>query len=112
VVANSAQYVAIRKNNFIQYYAAAREKAFSPTTIRSAFRKTGIWPLDPTAIEDAAFAPALNTTTQPALPLAPEPPVPAGTQGETPFDLVVVPPSLQRTATHDEVIACFKSVDE
>jgi hypothetical protein len=72
VNAKSAEYIPIRKNNLVRYYAAAREKAFSQTTIQAAFRKTGIWPLNPDAIPAEAFAPSLNTTTQPALPIAPE----------------------------------------
>jgi len=38
--------------------------AFMSGTIWSAFCKTGIWPFNPNVIEDAAFAPSLNTTTQ------------------------------------------------
>ena len=74
VNANSREYIPIRKNNLIQYYAAAREKAFSRTTIQSAFRKTGIWPLNPNVLPAEAFAPALNTTIKPALPISPEVP--------------------------------------
>src|SRR5204863_342733 len=70
--ANSGQYIAIRKNNLLRYYSEARQRAFSPTTIQAAFRKTGIWPLNPKAINPNMFAPALNTTTKPALPLAAE----------------------------------------
>jgi hypothetical protein len=37
--------------------------------IAALFQKTGIWPFDQTAIEDAAFEPALITTTQAAQPV-------------------------------------------
>jgi hypothetical protein len=39
------------------------------TTIISAFRKCGIWPLDENAVPKDAFEPALNYTTQAAQPL-------------------------------------------
>jgi hypothetical protein len=67
----SADYVPIRKNNLISHYSRARQKAFSEKTIKSAFRKTGIWPFNQSIIEKDAYAPALNTTTQAALPIAP-----------------------------------------
>lgn len=60
----------IRKGNLLKHYAKAREKAFTATTIKHAFEKCGIWPYNPNVIEEAAFAPALNTTTQAAQPVA------------------------------------------
>lgn len=65
----SREFFEIRKYNLIYHYSNARAKAFTVPTIQSAFRKTGIWPLDPDAIEPSAFAPALNTTTQAAQPV-------------------------------------------
>lgn len=62
----SAEYIEIRKHNLIRIYSKARSTAFAPETIRNAFRTTGIWPFNPSAIEVDAFAPALNTTTQSA----------------------------------------------
>lgn len=43
--------------------------ALNATTIQSAFRKTGIWPLDRDAIPLSAFEPSKTTTTQAAQPL-------------------------------------------
>ncbi|THU92041.1 hypothetical protein K435DRAFT_584640, partial [Dendrothele bispora CBS 962.96] len=37
----------VRKNNFIKHYSYARAKALTAETIKAAFRKTGIHPLDP-----------------------------------------------------------------
>ena len=65
----SSEWIPIRKDNLLSYYLRAREKAFTGGTIQSAFHKTGIWPFDRDAIEDDAFAPALNTTTQSAQPI-------------------------------------------
>jgi DDE superfamily endonuclease len=59
----------INKYNFLVHYHKARARAFTPRTIAASFRKTGIWPFDQTAIEDAAFEPALITTTQAAQPV-------------------------------------------
>lgn len=65
----SQEWQPIRKANLLLHYAKAREKAFTERTICSAFRKTGICPLNRNAIEEDAFAPALNTTTQAAQPI-------------------------------------------
>jgi len=66
---NAREFRKITKYNLLQYYHNARERAFSASTIRTAFRKTGIWPFNPSVIEDEAFEPAKNTTTQSAQPV-------------------------------------------
>ncbi|KIM39177.1 hypothetical protein M413DRAFT_29725 [Hebeloma cylindrosporum] len=43
------------------------QKAFKPSTIISAFAKSGIWPLNPNAIPLKAYEPAKNTSTQAAM---------------------------------------------
>jgi hypothetical protein len=50
--------VFINKYNLLANYAGARDLAFQKTTILSAFRKCGIWPLDESAIPDEEFEPA------------------------------------------------------
>jgi hypothetical protein len=65
----STSNIIITKFNFLEYYHNARSRAMTPGTIISAFRKTGICPFDPDIIEDEAFAPSLNTTTQAAMPI-------------------------------------------
>jgi hypothetical protein len=65
----SRQLIKINKYNILKYYHAAHTRAFTTTTIKAAFRKTGIWPIDPSIIKDDAFAPALNTTTKAAQPV-------------------------------------------
>jgi hypothetical protein len=69
VNAASREGIKITKHNILEYYHKACSRAFTATTIQAAFRKTGIWPLDPSVIEDAAFEPALNTMTQAAQPI-------------------------------------------
>lgn len=90
MTAASRDNIPIRKHNVIAYYSRAREKAFTLKTIKNSFRKTGIWPIDPNVIEDDAFAPALNTTTEAAQP------VPASIP-----ECVVVVPSKAPTSTPD-----------
>jgi hypothetical protein len=61
--------IVIMKDNLLFYYHKAQTVALKPTTIKSAFRKTGIHPFDHSAIPLSTFKPAKNTTTQAAQPL-------------------------------------------
>jgi hypothetical protein len=65
----SQNNIPITKDNLLRYYHNARSIALKPTTIQSAFRKTGIFPFDRNAIPVSAFEPAKNTTTQAAQPM-------------------------------------------
>ncbi|KAF8958402.1 hypothetical protein BDZ97DRAFT_1762169 [Flammula alnicola] len=62
--------IPITKLNFLKHYHMARHKAFKPSTIISAFAKSGIWPLNLNAIPLEAYEPAKNTTTQAAMPIS------------------------------------------
>ena len=68
----SQENIPITKSNLLRYYHEARSTALKATTIQSAFRKTGIHPLDRNAVLLSAFEPAKNTTTQAAQPLPAE----------------------------------------
>ncbi|KAG6893320.1 hypothetical protein C0992_010500, partial [Termitomyces sp. T32_za158] len=59
----------ITKYNLLVHYANARRTAFTESTIKAAFRKTGIWPIDRSVIKESAFEPAMNTTTKSAQPV-------------------------------------------
>ncbi|PSS32144.1 hypothetical protein PHLCEN_2v2100 [Hermanssonia centrifuga] len=85
--------VRITKFNLLNYYHAAREKAFKPSTIQSAFRKTGIWPMDPNSIDPALFAPSQNTTTKSAQP------IPAS----LPSILIPIPPELKLSTSSETI---------
>lgn len=50
-------------------YGKARMEAFKPETIKTAFRKAGVWPLDRLAIEDKAYEPSKNTTCEASMPI-------------------------------------------
>ncbi|THU76175.1 hypothetical protein K435DRAFT_632182, partial [Dendrothele bispora CBS 962.96] len=43
----TVQGIPIRKNNFLKHYSYARGKALTTVTIKAAFLKTGIEPVDP-----------------------------------------------------------------
>ena len=58
------------KNNLLSYYSKVHVKALTQSMICSAFCKTGIWPINHHIIEQDAYAPALNTTTQASQPIA------------------------------------------
>jgi len=62
-------HVPITKSNLISHYAKARVKAFQQSTIKAAFRQTGIWPTDRDVLDPIVFEPSLNTTTKSAQPL-------------------------------------------
>ena len=85
----SCRWIPIQKTNLLAYYAQAHTKAFTSVIIHSAFKKTGIHPFNQEAIEDDAFALALNTTmqaTQPVSTTVPDLLVPSTTS--TPPDTV------------------------
>lgn len=51
-----------------------------PSIILSAFRKTGVWPYDPTVVTMGMMAPSLETSQQVTLPIVPPTPVRIVTQ--------------------------------
>lgn len=62
----SRHNIVITKQNFLRYYSLARERALKSTTISASFEKTGIWPLNSSAIPTSAFKPSLTTSTEAA----------------------------------------------
>lgn len=69
IVNANREGISMRKDNILYYYSVARSRVFTPTTMSSAFLKTGIWPFNPSIIPESAFEPSLNTTTQSAQPI-------------------------------------------
>lgn len=107
----SQSLIAITKANFLAYYHTARSEAFKPTTIQSAFRKTGIWPLDRHAIPQSAFEPSKNTTTQAAQPLPAQlpsilSPIP------TPTPTPIMSAATANTLEDDDIMPGERSGDE
>jgi hypothetical protein len=61
----------VSKTNFLSVYARAHVRALTPENIQSAFRKTGVYPFDPSVIPEEKLAPAQETSTKhhPIVPL-------------------------------------------
>ncbi|KIO17068.1 hypothetical protein M407DRAFT_41553, partial [Tulasnella calospora MUT 4182] len=58
----------LRKEDFLQAYHHAATRAFTESNIRSAFRATGVWPIDHEIFADEDFAPAQETSTHGGFP--------------------------------------------
>jgi DDE superfamily endonuclease len=65
----------VNKENFLAVYGAAHVRALTPEIIRSAFRKTGVWPYDPSVVTTDMMAPSLESSNRGHLPLVPSTPV-------------------------------------
>lgn len=98
----SQSLIAIKKDNLLLHYHTAHVEALKPTTIQSAFRKTGIWPVNHEVIPLEAFEPSKNTTTQAAQPLSAHLPsilVPTPTPTPTPTPIPTPIPTPTPSAT-------------
>jgi len=61
------------KENFIKEYMQVRQATFRLPTIVSAFKKSGLWPIDRTVFSDDDFAPSIPYSTEARdFPQAPE----------------------------------------
>lgn len=60
---------AVSKRNFLKIYGAAHVRALTEETIRSAFRKTGIWPFNRDVVTPAMMVPAKETSLQAYMPI-------------------------------------------
>jgi hypothetical protein len=58
----------IRKVDFVKEYMEARRHAFLPDTIKKAWERSGICPLNPNIFTDADFAPSASTSRHAHLP--------------------------------------------
>ncbi|KIK19723.1 hypothetical protein PISMIDRAFT_658664 [Pisolithus microcarpus 441] len=95
----------IDKTNFVSIYARAHKKALTPETVRAAFRKTGVWPFNPSVILDEMLAPSFETSAVGRLPLSQPSPVHAVSKkylmalccprscGDTGLDISIIPSS-------------------
>lgn len=66
VVADTGAEMAIR--DFVREYMGVRNQTFKATTIISAFKKSGIRPLNPAAFTDQDYAPSISTSTEAHVP--------------------------------------------
>lgn len=53
----------ISRDQFVKHYMEVRQKTFKATTIRAAFKKSGVWPINHDLFTDADFAPSISTST-------------------------------------------------
>jgi hypothetical protein len=53
----------LTKDSFLEVFSRAYIRAFTPDTVRSAFRKTGVWPLDPSVVDERDMAPSVTFST-------------------------------------------------
>ena len=60
---------AVEKEDFAEVFGKAFQKAFTPETVKSAFRATGIYPYDPTVITEEQMRPSLATSMKANFPL-------------------------------------------
>ena len=103
----SQSLIAIKKDNLLFHYHTARIEALKPTTIQSAFRKTGIWPVNREVIPLEAFEPSKNTTTQAVQPLSAHlpsilVPTPTPTPTPTPIPTPIPTPTPSAALHHDD----------
>lgn len=54
----------VSKSNFLSVYARAHIRALTTENIKAAFRKTGVYPFDPSVIPEEMLAPARETSTK------------------------------------------------
>ena len=60
---------AIDKGNFLQVISKAYITTLTPELIKTAFRKTGIWPFNPNVITAEMLAPSRETSVESHLPV-------------------------------------------
>ncbi|KIK02681.1 hypothetical protein K443DRAFT_5957 [Laccaria amethystina LaAM-08-1] len=65
----------VNKEDFAKVWGGAYIKAFTEENIRSAFKKTGIWPYNPDVITPEQMKPAEATSTRSTFPLPQSSPV-------------------------------------
>jgi len=104
----------VRKNNLISMYSQARDQALTEANIRTAFKRCGIEPYDPSVVTEQDLAPAERNSITSSLPLPPRLPpfleivevIPSSTPGpidspgEGNFD-----PAASQTQPHPNLIS-------
>ena len=65
---------AMDKNNFLAIYGRAHVQALTADNIKSAFKKTGVWPFNPNVVTEEMLAPSKETSCEAKLPIPPDDP--------------------------------------
>lgn len=70
----------ITKETFLAIYGRAHIRALTPELIAAAFRKTGVWPYNPSVVTSSMMAPSKETARRVVFPVIPPTPVRVMTQ--------------------------------
>ena len=65
---------AMDKNSFLTIYGRAHVRALTPSNIKAAFKKTGVWPFNPNVVTADMLAPSKATSCEAHLPSPPNDP--------------------------------------
>ena len=63
-------HIEIPIQDFVKEYMHARAEAFKPETIQTAFRKSGICPINPKVFTDDDYAPSIPTSSRAHVPIS------------------------------------------
>jgi len=65
---------AMDKNTFLAIYGQAHVHTLTSENIKSAFKKTGVWPFNPSVVTEEMLAPSKETSSEAHLPIPPDDP--------------------------------------
>ena len=65
---------AMDKNTFLTIYGRAHVRALTAKNIKSAFKKTGVWPFNPRVVTEEMLAPSKETSSEAHMPIPPDDP--------------------------------------
>ena len=65
----------VTKQNFVTIYGRAHQHVLTPELVKTAFRKTGVWPFSTDVVTKGMMAPSLETSSHGHLPLPQPSPV-------------------------------------
>lgn len=82
----------VDKTNFLEIYGNTHLRALTPDVIKAAFRKTGVWPFNPSVITEDMMAPSKETSVEGHLPIIP------------PTPIRVIADLLQKLSVQDDVV--------
>jgi len=91
----------VSKETFLTIYGAAHIKTLSPTLIKKAFEKTGIWPFNPNVVPVEMMAPSKETSREGHLPFAPSTPIRIAARH---LEYTLFPPAEKMTSPTNSVV--------
>lgn len=95
--------------DFIREYMNVRSTSFKESTIRTAWRKSGCWPIDQTVFKDDDYAPSISTST--STPHVPDNfPIPLPIE-RIESDFYEYPPDLDKDENSDSMSISHSNLD-